>query len=93
MFIEERKAAGDEREKMFKGDEQMAAKVESCYKEIQIEIRALWEQKQLQEAEEKIAEEVRRRIQEEKEKRGITGAPVVKKQGTDEVKQKLERKV
>lgn len=93
MFMEERKAAGDAKEKMFRGDEQMAEKVESCYKEIQIEIRALWEQKQLQEAEERIAEEVRRKIKEEKERRGITDTPIVKRQGTDEVQSKLEQKV
>ena len=47
---------------MFNGDHTFAAKVESAYKEIQVELTELKQEKLLMEAEDKITQEVRRRI-------------------------------
>ena len=48
---------------MFYGDKYVAEKLESTYKDILIELDQLGQEKQLMLAEEKITEEVRRRIQ------------------------------
>ena len=62
MFIEERKKVGGQRDNMFGADKYIAEKVEATYKEVLIELQEIVEMKQLIEAEEKMTEEVRRRI-------------------------------
>ena len=90
MFMQEKKRVGGKKELMFGGDEALFAKVEGAYKEIQIELNELLQEKYLMEAEDKITEEVRRRIQAIKSDSTPT---IVKKQGTEEINRKLNEKI
>jgi hypothetical protein len=90
MFMQEKKRLGGKKELMFGGDEALFAKVEGAYKEIYIELNELLQEKYLMEAEDKITEEVRRRIQAIKSDSTPT---IVKKQGTEEINRKLNEKI
>jgi len=68
MFMQERNKYANNKDLMFKGDKETFTKVEAAYKEIQIELKELQEEKMLIQAEDRITEEVRRRILELKEK-------------------------
>ena len=47
---------------MFSGDREILAMVESSYKEIQLELGKMWEEKEMIHAEDKIRFEVKKRI-------------------------------
>ena len=64
---------------MFNGDQQLFEKVEGTYKEIQIELIELQEDKLLMQAEDRITQEVRRRILEIKGQNEQDESDIVKR--------------